>query len=151
MAQNNPGSGRGRQHRRKADAIRSQHRQAGGFALLGARFRAVYVGLGIGRGWMRSAIWNFWQVSSASQLVKNLIYFVFIFGFAMLRLWITLLNLAWGLKRSYSHGVQDKSAAKLIFVPPSCAPYRDGTRATSFGQHSRIPPLPGSDHAPEAA
>jgi hypothetical protein len=64
---------------------------------------AVYFGLGLGQGWVRSAIWNFWQVSSASQFIKNLIYFVFIFSFAMLRLWITLLILTFGLKQSYLH------------------------------------------------
>lgn len=46
-------------------------------------------------------IWNFWQTSSASQFIKNLTYFVFIFGFAMLRLWVTLLILTYGLKQSY--------------------------------------------------
>jgi hypothetical protein len=63
----------------------------------------VYLGLGLGQGWVRSAIWNFWQVSSASPFIKNLIYFVFIFGFAMLRLWVTLLVLTYGLKQSYIH------------------------------------------------
>jgi len=33
-------------------------------------------------------------------LIKNLIFFVFIFSFAMLRLWVTLLILTWGLKQS---------------------------------------------------
>jgi hypothetical protein len=61
----------------------------------------VYLGLGLGQGWVRSAIWNFWQTSSSSQFVKNLIYFVFIFSFAMLRLWLTLLILTYGLKQSY--------------------------------------------------
>jgi hypothetical protein len=64
----------------------------------------VYLGLGRGQGWVRSAIWNFWQVSSLSQFIKNLIYFVFIFSFAMLRLWVTLLILTYGLKQSYIHG-----------------------------------------------
>src|ERR1700737_1556461 len=64
----------------------------------------VYLGLGLGQGWVRSAIWNFWQVSSSSQFIKNLVYFVFIFGFAMLRLWITLLVLTFGLKQSYIRG-----------------------------------------------
>jgi hypothetical protein len=53
---------------------------------------------------VRSAIWNFWQISDASQFVKNLVYFVFIFGFAMLRLWMTLLILTIGLKQSYLAG-----------------------------------------------
>ena len=61
----------------------------------------VYLGLGMGQGWVRSAIWNFWQTSQSSQLIKNLIYFVFIFGFAMLRLWLTLLILTFGLKQSH--------------------------------------------------
>jgi hypothetical protein len=34
-------------------------------------------------------------------LIKNLIFFVFIFSFALLRLWVTLLVLTWGLKQSY--------------------------------------------------
>jgi hypothetical protein len=61
----------------------------------------VYFGLGFGQGVVRNAIWHFWQVFSASQFIKNLIYFVFIFGFAMLRLWITLMILTYGLKQSY--------------------------------------------------
>jgi hypothetical protein len=63
----------------------------------------VYLGLGLSQGLIRSAIWNFWQTSSSSQFIKNLIYFVFIFSFAMLRLWVTLLILTYGLKRSYIH------------------------------------------------
>jgi hypothetical protein len=35
---------------------------------------------------------------------QDLIYFVFIFSFAMLRLWVTLLILTWGLKQSYIRG-----------------------------------------------
>jgi hypothetical protein len=64
----------------------------------------VYLGLGLGQGWVRSAIWNFWQISSSSQFIKNLVYFIFIFSFAMLRLWITLLVLTFGLKQSYIRG-----------------------------------------------
>lgn len=61
----------------------------------------AYFILSIGQGLVRNAIWLFWQTSLASQFTKNLIYFVFIFGFAMLRLWMTLLVLTWGLKQSY--------------------------------------------------
>jgi hypothetical protein len=65
-------------------------------------FLAVaYLGLSFGQGLVRNLIWNFWQTSEASPLVKNLIYFVFIFGFAMLRLWISLAILTYGLKMSY--------------------------------------------------
>jgi hypothetical protein len=63
----------------------------------------AYLGLGLIQGGVRSAIRNFWQTSDASQFIKNLIYFVFIFSFAMLRLWMTLLILTYGLKQSHIH------------------------------------------------
>jgi hypothetical protein len=63
----------------------------------------AYLGLGLVQGSVRSVIWNFWQTSDAGQFIKNLIYFVFIFSFAMLRLWMTLLILTYGLKQSYIH------------------------------------------------
>ncbi|MBR0984800.1 hypothetical protein [Bradyrhizobium liaoningense] len=62
---------------------------------------SVNVALAYGQEAVRSAIWNFWQTSSATQFSKNLIYFVFIFSFAMLRLWITLTILTLGLRQSY--------------------------------------------------
>jgi hypothetical protein len=61
----------------------------------------AYLGLGFVQGFVRGVIWHFWQISDASQFIKNLVYFVFIFGFAMLRLWMTLLILTFGLKQSY--------------------------------------------------
>jgi hypothetical protein len=64
----------------------------------------AYLGLGWVQGVARGIIWNFWQLSDASQFIKNLVYFVFIFGFAMLRLWMTLLILTFGLKQSYLSG-----------------------------------------------
>ena len=64
----------------------------------------VNIALFYGQELVRSAIWNFWQTSMASQFIKNLIYFVFIFSFAMLRLWITLTILTLGLKQSYIRG-----------------------------------------------
>ncbi len=63
----------------------------------------AYLGLGVVQSWVRDAIRMFWQTSDAGQFIKNLIYFVFIFGFAMLRLWMTLLILTHGLKLSYVH------------------------------------------------
>jgi len=64
----------------------------------------VSIMLGFGQEIVRGAIWDFWQTSAASQFIKNLIYFVFIFSFAMLRLWITLSIVTFGLKMSYVHG-----------------------------------------------
>jgi hypothetical protein len=64
----------------------------------------AYLGLGFVQGFVRGIIWNFWQLSDATQFIKNLVYFVFIFSFAMLRLWMTLLILTFGLKQSYLAG-----------------------------------------------
>jgi hypothetical protein len=61
----------------------------------------IYLGLSFGQGLIRNALWNFYQTAPYSQLIKNLIFFVFIFSFAMLRLWVTLLVLTLGLKQSY--------------------------------------------------
>jgi hypothetical protein len=62
---------------------------------------AIFLGLGWAQGLVRNAIWQFYQTSPLHPLLKNLIYFVFIFGFATLRLWIALLVLTFGLKQSY--------------------------------------------------
>ena len=61
----------------------------------------IYLGLGLGQGLIRNALWHFYQTSATHQLIKNLIFFVFIFSFALLRLWVTVLVLTWGLKQSY--------------------------------------------------
>jgi hypothetical protein len=71
----------------------------------------VYIVLGWGQGYVRGAIWSFWQTSSSSQQIKNLIYFVFIFSFATLRLWVTLLILTYGLKQSYVRGASASGAS----------------------------------------
>src|SRR5262245_43946328 len=61
----------------------------------------IHLGLGLGQGLIRNALWQFYQTSTAHPLIKNLIFFVFIFSFATLRLWVTLLVLTWALKQSY--------------------------------------------------
>ena len=61
----------------------------------------IYLGLGLGQGLIRSALWHFYQTSPYPELIRNLTFFVFIFSFALLRLWVTLLVLTWGLKQSY--------------------------------------------------
>ncbi len=61
----------------------------------------IYLGLSLGQGLIRNALWQFYQTSAAHSLIKNLIFFVFIFSFALLRLWVTLLVLTLGLKQSY--------------------------------------------------
>jgi hypothetical protein len=66
-----------------------------------AALSAIYIGLGFVQGAVRHAIWIYGQAAPHGHFVKNLIFFVFIFSFAMLRLWITLLVLTYGLKQSY--------------------------------------------------
>lgn len=61
----------------------------------------IYLGLGLGQGLIRNALWQFYQTSPYPELIRNLIFFVFIFSFALLRLWVTLLVLTFGLKQSY--------------------------------------------------
>lgn len=65
---------------------------------------AIYLGLGFVQGLVRNAIWVYGQAAPHGHFVKNLIFFVFIFSFAMLRLWITLLVLTYSLKLSYRYG-----------------------------------------------
>jgi hypothetical protein len=61
---------------------------------------AVYVALGSVQGWVRNEIWGFWPIAAAGQYTKNLIYFMFTLGFAVARLWATVLILTYGLKQS---------------------------------------------------
>jgi hypothetical protein len=55
---------------------------------------------GVARGW----VYVFWQTSEVPQNVKNLVYFAFVFGFATLRLWLTLAILTFALRESYRRG-----------------------------------------------
>ncbi len=66
----------------------------------------VNIGLGYGQNAVRSMVWTFGQ-TGASQFLKNLVFFVFIFSFAMLRLWMTLSIVTFGLKASYVYGESD--------------------------------------------
>jgi hypothetical protein len=52
----------------------------------------------------RTAVYEYWHSSMASQAVKNLVYFAFVFGFASLRLWLTLAILTFALRESYRRG-----------------------------------------------
>jgi hypothetical protein len=62
---------------------------------------AIYLTLGYVQGLVRHAVWIYGQTSPHGTFVRNLVFFVFIFSFAMLRLWITLIVLTYGLKYSY--------------------------------------------------
>ncbi|MDB5620894.1 hypothetical protein [Tardiphaga sp.] len=66
-----------------------------------AALTASYVALGTLQDIVRDILVEFWRNSPLNQLFKNLIMFVYIFSFAMLRLWMTLLVLTFALKQSY--------------------------------------------------
>ena len=65
---------------------------------------AFQFGLSFVQGAGRSAVFLFWQTSPSPQTLKNVIYFIFVFGFAALRLWVTLAILTFALRESYRRG-----------------------------------------------
>ncbi len=81
----------------------------------------INVALGYGQQFVRSAIWQFWQTSMTGQPIKSLVYVVFIFSFAMLRLWITLSVLTFGLKQSYARAAADPPLAAITARPAASA------------------------------
>jgi len=62
---------------------------------------AMQFGLSAAQGMVRGWVYVFWQTSPSPQQLKNLVYFVFVFGFASLRLWLTLAILTFALRESY--------------------------------------------------
>jgi len=53
------------------------------------------------QGVIRNAVFLFMDTSPSPDIVKSLVYFVFVFGFASVRLWATLAALIFALRRSY--------------------------------------------------
>ncbi len=74
---------------------------------------AADIGLSAIQGVVRSAVYVFWHSTAAPQLGRTLVYFIFIFGFAAVRLWVTLAILTFGLRESYrrGHGALAQDAA----------------------------------------
>ena len=65
---------------------------------------AMLFGMTAIQGMARTAVFLFWQTSAAPQSIKNIVYFVFVFGFAALRLWLVLAILTFALRQSYRRG-----------------------------------------------
>lgn len=61
----------------------------------------VNIGLTHVQGAGRLAVYYYWQDPLAPMLLKKVTYFIFIFGFAWVRLWITLAILVFALRESY--------------------------------------------------
>ncbi len=76
------------------------------------------------QGGVRLALVGFWHTSAAPLVLKNLLYFFFVFGFASLRLWVTLAILVFALRESYRRGQRwlppPRSGPKAA---PSAAPF----------------------------
>lgn len=56
------------------------------------------------QGLVRGVVYAYWHADLTPQIFKTMIYFFFIFGFASLRLWVTLAILIFALRQSYRRG-----------------------------------------------
>lgn len=69
-----------------------------------AAVAAFQFALNYGQGGARWLVWAYWRTSADPENIKSLVYFAFIFGFATIRLWGTLVILTLALRESYRHG-----------------------------------------------
>ena len=65
---------------------------------------AADIGLSVVQGMVRAVVYAFWHVPGSPQLMRTLVFVLFVFGFASLRLWVTLAILTFGLRESYRRG-----------------------------------------------
>ena len=79
------------------DLIRHRFWLLAGIVVLAASYFVLGALQDVVREWM--VAW--WRQAEMNQLLKNTILFSYIFSFAMLRLWMTLLVLTFALKQSY--------------------------------------------------
>jgi len=64
----------------------------------------AHIGLSIVQGLVRVAVYAFWHVPGPPQLFRTMVFVLFVFGFASIRLWLTLAILTFGLRESYRRG-----------------------------------------------
>jgi hypothetical protein len=62
------------------------------------------IALSLVQGEARMMVYIFWKTSATPVVVKKLLYFFFTFGFAALRLWMTLTILTFALRESWRRG-----------------------------------------------
>ena len=62
---------------------------------------AAHIGLSAVQGIVRIGVYAFWHSSAMPLLGRKMVYFFFIFGFASIRLWVTLAILTFALRESY--------------------------------------------------
>lgn len=81
-------------------ALRDLARHAGWMAPAIAAIALLQFGLSGLQGVTRAWVYALWQ-SAAPEMLKNFVYFFFVFGFASLRVWLTLTILTLALRESY--------------------------------------------------
>lgn len=64
----------------------------------------AHIGLSAIQGVVRVGVYAYWNGTATPQLGRTLVLFFFIFGFASVRLWITLAILVFALRESYRRG-----------------------------------------------
>jgi hypothetical protein len=64
----------------------------------------AHIGLSALQGAVRIGVYVYWHSTTTPHLGQKLVYFFFIFGFASVRLWITLAILVLALRESYRRG-----------------------------------------------
>jgi hypothetical protein len=69
---------------------------------------AAQMVLSFGQGLVRVEVHHFLRASPAPVNLKNFIYFAFIFGFATIRLWVTMAVLTFALRESYRRVQSDR-------------------------------------------
>jgi hypothetical protein len=70
---------------------------------------AAHIGLSVLQGMVRVVVYAFWHVPGPPQLMRTFVFVLFVFGFASLRLWVTLAILTFALRESYRRGHAEKS------------------------------------------
>lgn len=73
---------------------------------------AADIGLSVVQGMVRVVVYAYWHTPGPPQLMRTMVYFFFIFGFASVRLWVTLAILTFSLRESYrlGHAMPARSA-----------------------------------------
>lgn len=61
----------------------------------------AHIGLSALQGVIRIGVYAYWHSTATPQFGRTLVYFFFIFGFASVRLWVTLAILTFALRESY--------------------------------------------------
>lgn len=69
-----------------------------------AAVAAADIGLSVVQGMVRVVVYAFWHTPGPPQLARTMVFFFFVFGFASLRLWVTLAILTFSLRESYRRG-----------------------------------------------